>query len=143
MTSGFWDTNLFIYRWELNPLYINPVRALRRKMLASGVELVTSTMTVGEIMTGPRKKMNETLAQQYKTTLSQVATIAPFDERAADLYARVRAEYGVKQPDAIQLACAASYGVEFFITNDEHLQKVRLPGIHFVVSIQTALQLLP
>lgn len=142
MTYCFFDTNLFIYQWERNPQYLAPVRDLRRRISNAGFGLVTSTMTLGEVMCKPKQAGNEALAQQYKAALQQVATIVSFDTKAAELYAQMRADYRVKHPDAIQLACAAAHGVELFITNDGDLCKLRVPGIHFIVRIETALQLI-
>lgn len=142
MTNAFWDTNLFIYLLDTHSQFRPPVTALRQKMLASDVGLVTSTMTLGEVMTGPRRSNQEPLALQYQSAISQAATIVSMDEKAADLYSRIRAAHRIKQPDAIQLACAAAHGVELFVTNDGDLCKFRIPGIHFIVSIQTALQLI-
>jgi predicted nucleic acid-binding protein len=142
-THFFWDTNLFIYQWDNNSRFQPSVQALRRKMVAAEIGLVTSSMTLGEVMTGPRRDGKEVIAQQYKSALANAATIVPFDERAADLYASVRAQTRVKQPDGIQLACAAAHGVELFITNDDKLWKLRVPGVHFIVSIETALSLVP
>ena len=142
MTRAFWDTNLFIYQWDRTSPFQAPVLALRKKMVSTGIELVTSTMTMGEIMVGPVSQGQHALAAQYKAALMQAATIVPFEEKAPDLFAIARAQYRVKQPDAIQLACAAAHGVELFITNDDRLQQVRLSGIHFIVSIQMALQLI-
>jgi predicted nucleic acid-binding protein len=143
MTHFFWDTNLFIYQWDNNSPFQPSVLALRRKMLASGIGLVTSSLTLGELMAGPRRNGQETIALQYKAALSHSATIVPFDERAADFYATVRAQTRVKQPDGIQIACAATHGVELFVTNDDKLWKLRIPGVHFIVSIETALSLVP
>ncbi len=143
MTYAFWDTNLFIYQWDFNSVFRPSVRALREKMLASGIGLVTSAMTLGEVMAGPRRNGQEAIAMQYKAAINQSATVIPFDEKAADLYATARTQTRVKQPDGIQLACAAAHGVELFITNDENLWKIRLPGIHFVVSVDMALSLMP
>ncbi len=142
-THFFWDTNLFIYQWDNNSPFQASVYALRRKMLAAGIGLVTSSMTLGEVMAGPRRDGQEVIAQQYKSALAHAATIVPFDDRAADLYATVRAQTRVKQPDGIQLACAAAHGVELFITNDDKLWKLRVPDVHFIVSIETALSLVP
>ena len=141
MTHFFWDTNLFIYQWDNNSPFQPSVHALRRKMLEAGIGLVTSSMTLGEVMAGPRRDGQEAIAQQYKSALVQAATIVPFDDRAAELYATVRAQTRVKQPDGIQLACAAAHGVELFITNDDKLWKLRGPSVHFIVSIETALSL--
>jgi len=143
MTHFFWDTNLFIYQWDNNSPFHSAVLALRRKMLATGIGLVTSSMTLGELMAGPRRDGQEAMALRYRAALSQAATIVPFDDRAADLYATVRAQTRVRQPDGIQLACAASHGVELFVTNDDKLWKLRVPDVHFIVSTETALSLVP
>ena len=142
-THFFWDTNLFIYQWDAQSTLQPSVQALRQKMLTAGIGLVTSAMTLGEIMAGPRRAGQESLAQQYKAALTQTAAIVPFDERAADLYATVRAQSLVRQPDGIQLACAGAHGAELFVTNDDHLWKLRVPDVHFIVSIETALSLVP
>jgi predicted nucleic acid-binding protein len=104
---------------------------------------VTSTLALGELQVGPRKNGDAALALQYKATLTQMVTIVPFDEPAADSYTWVRQSTKAKGPDAIHLACAAAHGVDLFVTNDNKLQGLRIPGIQFVVSIQTALQLIP
>jgi len=138
MTHVFWDTNLYIYLLDTKSPFRPPVHALRQKMLNAQVSLVTSTMTLGELITGPRQEGNEALAAQYRAALTQSSTIVPFEEKAADLYATIRAQHRVKQPDAIQLASAATHGVELFVTNDDRLWKLRVSGIHFIVSIETA-----
>ncbi len=142
-THVFWDTNLFIYLWDEHSPFRPSVHTLRQKMLGSGIGLVTSAMTLGEVMSRPRRDVQEALAQQYKAAVTATATVVPFDERAADLYATIRGQTRVKQPDGIQLACAAAHGVELFITNDKTLGKLRVPAIHFIVSIETALALIP
>jgi predicted nucleic acid-binding protein len=141
VTHFFWDTNLFIYHWDANSPFRSSVHALRQKMLAAGIGLVTSAMTLGELMTGPRRDGQEAIALQYHAALTQAASIVPFDNKAADLYATIRAQTRVKQPDGIQLACAGAHGVELFVTNDDKLWKLRVPAVHFIVSIETALSL--
>lgn len=41
-----------------------------------------------------------------------------------------------RSADAIQLACAAHYGVDLFITNDQHLHKLNIPGIGFIAPLE-------
>ena len=115
----------------------------RKRIVEAGAGLVTSAMTLGELMTGPRRSGQEAVALQYRLVLTQSALIIPFDERAADVYATIRAQHKVRPPDGIQLSCAATHGVELFITNDKNLSSLRISGIHFIVSIETALSLLP
>jgi uncharacterized protein len=138
----FWDTNLFIYFFEQHPAYARPIARLRSKMTERGDDLVTSWMTVGEVQVQPRLMGNPTLGLTLKNSIIDVAKIVDFNKQASEHYVEIRATTKVKGPDAIQLACAASCGVELFVTNDSALQKVSVDGIHFIVSIETALQLL-
>jgi predicted nucleic acid-binding protein len=110
-------------------------------MTQRGDDLVTSWMTVGEVQVQPRLSGNLTLCLTLKNSIMDAARIVDFNKQAAEHYVEIRARTKVKGPDAIQLACAASSGVELFVTNDGALQKVRVDGIHFIVSIETALQL--
>jgi len=138
----FWDTNLFIYFYEQNASYAKAIARLRAKMLQRGDELITSWMTVGEVQVQPRLKGNSALAAALGRSIMDAARIVDFSRDAAKHYVEIRTTTRVKGPDAIQLACAASSGVELFVTNDAALHKLRVDGIHFIVSIETALQLL-
>jgi predicted nucleic acid-binding protein len=111
-------------------------------MTQRGDDLVTSWMTVAEVQVQPRLLGNPTLGAALKNSITDAAKVVDFNKQSADHYVEIRATTKVKGPDAIQLACAASSGVELFITNDNALQKVHVDGIHFIVSIETALQLL-
>ena len=141
MTNLFWDTNLFIYLFDATGPWHDMAHSLRTGMLKRGYGIVTSTMTLGELQVGPRKHGSTELAIRYKKALFEVASVLSFDEASAERYAELRATSSLKGPDAIQLACAAARGVELFVTNDERLHKIRVPGIHFIVPIQTALHL--
>lgn len=141
MTRFFWDTNIFIYLLDAKGEWNEAARLLRNSMKQHGIHLVTSTMTLGELQVGARKAGDPTVAAQYRAAVLRTATVVPFDESAAQHYAEVRATTSVRGPDAIQLACAAAHNVELFVTNDNRLQKARVPGIHFIVSIATAVQL--
>ncbi len=143
MTRFFWDTNLFIYRWSPASELFHSVKTLQERMADNEIALVTSTLVLGELQVGPRRSGDLALAARYKSILTQLASLVSFDEAAADSYTVVRQTTRAKGPDAIHLACAATHGVDLFITNDDKLQGLRIPGIKFVVSIQTALQLLP
>lgn len=135
MSRIFWDTNLFIYLLgdyrELSKKTID----LRRRMLQRGDQLLTSAMTLGEILVRPMELGDEVAAQKYEADLSRGATIIPFDLKASRIYAKIRTDRGVKPPDAIQLACAANAVVDLFVTNDTRLQGKFVPGIQFIASL--------
>jgi predicted nucleic acid-binding protein len=134
----FWDTNLFIYLFEDRGERGNRVAELRRRMLERHDELVTSALTLAEILVKPMRLGREDLCQQYEQSIARGAVVVSFDPSVARKYAEVRKDPAVKAPDAFQLACAATARVDLFITNDDRLSRKAVPGIDFVVSLDAA-----
>ena len=91
-------------------------------------------------MVKPERDHRRDVSEAYEKTLRDIATIVPFDIRAARNYARIRATSvrKIDPADAVQLACAASAQVELFLTNDSHLDGLRVEGIHFVTTVKKA-----
>ncbi len=135
MSRIFWDTNLFIYLFENYGAWSQTTVTLRKKMLARGDQLLTSTLTLGEILVKPTEKGDLATCAQYETAVTSAAITLPFDVKAAKLYASLRTDRALRAPDAIQLACAASAGVDLFVTNDARLQGRQVPGIQFIVPL--------
>jgi predicted nucleic acid-binding protein len=141
MSRVFWDTNLFIYLFEDYGVLSKAVGQLRSKMLDRGDQLLTSTLTLGEILVKPSEKNDSELCRKYEHAIAAAATMIPFDVRAARIYAALRSarsersDRSLKAPDAIQLACAASASVDLFVTNDERLQGRHVDGIQFIVAL--------
>jgi len=135
MSRIFWDTNLFIYLFEgAGPLSIQ-VSSLRRRMLSRQDQLLTSAMTLGEILVKPAQSGDAKSFGYYQKLITTTAVVLPFGEKAAAAYAQIRTDRTVLPPDAIQLACAGSEGVDLFITNDKRLQSKKIPGIQFIVPL--------
>lgn len=101
-------------------------------MIERNDELLTSALTLGEILVRPMEAGDEALARRYKRAIAAAATVVPFDRAAASVFAAVRGNRTIRPPDAIQLACAAAAGVDLFITNDRRLSRSVVPGIHFI-----------
>ncbi len=135
MSRVFWDTNLFVYLFEDFGDLSARVVDLRKRMLARGDELVTSALTLGELLVRPVAAGDEELAARYAAALEQAARIVAFDAVAARHFARIRADRTVRPPDAIQLACAAVAGADLFLTNDDRLSTKTVPGVQFIVSL--------
>ena len=137
MARVFWDTNLFIYLFEKNAEWSPRVIELRRKMLARGDELVTSYLTIGEIITKPRQLGNAMLERSYRNFFSSGAVeLVAFGIDAATRYADIRSRERIRPADAIQLACASAAGTDLFVTNDNRLSGVVLSGVTFVTGIE-------
>jgi predicted nucleic acid-binding protein len=107
-------------------------------MIERGDELLTSALTLGEILVKPIESGATDLVEAYRQSIAQAALILPFAESAAPAYARIRSDRTIRAPDAIQLACACTAGVDLFITNDERLSRKSVPGIQFLVSLERA-----
>ncbi|HZQ97038.1 MAG TPA: type II toxin-antitoxin system VapC family toxin [Candidatus Sulfotelmatobacter sp.] len=138
MSRIFWDTNLFIYLFEDYGRFSKAVVRLRSNMLERGDQLLTSTLTLGEILVKPAERRDTARCAHYERAIRSAAILIPFDVEAARKYADLRTDRAIKAPDAIQLACAAAAGTDLFITNDERLRGKHVTGIQFIVQLERA-----
>jgi predicted nucleic acid-binding protein len=104
-------------------------------MRSRGDQLLTSALTLGEILVKPIRSAQPELVREYEVAITQTALVIPFDTKAARIFARLRSSRTVSAPDAVQLACAGAAGTDVFITNDERLQRHQVEGIQFVVPL--------
>lgn len=131
----FWDTNLFIYLLEDSPKFGQAVQDLRRRMLRRNDRLLTSAMSVGEILVKPFSIGNRALVDRYRTFFATPhVTVSAFDLGAAEVYGQIRQDRNIHPADAIQLACAASGKADLFITNDDRLSQKSVPGVGFFIT---------
>ena len=138
MSRIFWDTSLFIYLFEGTDERARQVVQLRRAMLERGDQLLTSALTLGEVLVKPIEQGNDVLRKRFEEVITSTALVIPFDVNAAGLYAQLRLDRSLRPPDAIQLACAGAAGVDLFITNDVRLQSKRVSGIQFIAPLDRA-----
>jgi predicted nucleic acid-binding protein len=136
MSRVFWDTNIFIYFFEDHGRQGKSARDLRERMLQRGDQLITSAMTVGEILVKPRERRDLSLCNQYEQAITATALVLPFDLSAARRFSVLRVDRSLRPPDAIQLSCAATMGTDLFITNDNRLSGLKVYGIQFIVSLE-------
>jgi predicted nucleic acid-binding protein len=137
MARIFWDTNLFIYLFENNVEWSPRVLEFRRRMLARRDELLTSHLTVGETIAKPKQLGDSMLEKSYLAFFSSGALeLIAFGMDAATRYGEIRSRERVRPADAIQLACAAAAGTDLFVTNDNRLSGLVVPGITFVTGIE-------
>ncbi len=135
MSRIFWDTNVYIYLLEDFGPWSALVANLRNKMLDRGDQLVTSALTLGEILVKPTAAGDTELCRKYVQRLTAVSLIIPFDVEAAKSYAVLRCDRSLQSPDAIQLACAGIARVDLFVTNDNRLHGKRVAGVQFIVPL--------
>lgn len=119
------DTAPLIYYIE-NGLHYEKLEPLFEKISDGEIDGLSSTITLLEVLVHPYRKEDKELANAYRNILlsSENFLILPVVEEIAERAAELRAEYGIKTPDAIQVATGIFGGAEVFLTNDDKLGKV-------------------
>lgn len=120
------DTAPLIYFIEENPAYLETIRPFFVAMNRGEFSVVTSTVTLLEVLVHPFRRGERELAQQYRDILlgaEGLITIS-LSQDIAEEAARLRASHNIRTPDAIQMATAFRAGASRFLTND-----VRLPSL--------------
>jgi predicted nucleic acid-binding protein len=121
------DTAIFVYYVEEHPTYVGLVSPLFEALDESRCQAVTSALTLLETLVVPYREGNPAIAERYEILLSRSRglKLVELDHALLRVAARLRADYGVKTPDSIQLAAAVSKGCTTFVTHDRPLSKVQ------------------
>lgn len=107
-------------------------------MLERGDQLLTSALTLGEILVKPTAKGDTELCRTYVQQLTAASVIVPFDLDTAKSYAVLRCDRSLRPADAIQLACAGVARTDLFVTNDNRLYGKQVAGVQFIVPLDRA-----
>lgn len=123
------DTAVFIYFIEEQPKFLPLIEPLFKQADEGRRELITSALTLLEVLVVPYRVGNLLLADRYEALLTRsrgirVADLTREQLRAA---AQLRAVTGVRTPDALQLVAALTAGCTTFLTNDRRLPAI--PGL--------------
>ena len=119
------DTAPLIYFIEENSAYIETVRFFFEAMDRGDFLVVTSAVTLLEVLVHPLRSNNKELATEYRDILlNSKLTILEVSSSIAEQAAQLRADYNIRTPDAIQISAVLSAGASHFFTND-----IRLPEI--------------
>ena len=127
------DTAPLIYFIEKNTSYLSLVHPFFEAVERGDIQVVTSTLTLTEVLIHPLRHGNRNLALRYSHILlnaNNLKTLSVSPAIATEA-AQLRAQYGFKTPDSIQLATAQQANAAFFLTNDDAL--TRVPGLQTLV----------
>jgi predicted nucleic acid-binding protein len=118
---------------EQNPKYLEMMRLFFRSFGRGDFRMVTSTVTLVEVLVHPLRQGNTILAQEYREILlnQESLTVVELTPDIAETAAQLRASYNLRSPDAIPMATAIREGASFFLTNDARLPS--LPGLTVLV----------
>lgn len=120
------DTSPIIYFIEKHPKYLDLLHSFFVEVDAGNIEVITSTVTLLEVLVLPIKTNNLALVEKYRDILlfSEGFTTLEIFREISELSAKLRAKYTIKTPDAIQIATGILYGANQFLTNDPYLRKI-------------------
>jgi predicted nucleic acid-binding protein len=126
------DTAVFIYLIEEHPRFLSIVLPMFESADAGSMQLITSALTLLEVLVVPYRAGDAQLADRYEQTLarSRGVTLVPVTRNQLRAAAQLRALTGMRTPDALQVAAALSGGCRTFLTNDRRLPHV--PGLRVV-----------
>jgi predicted nucleic acid-binding protein len=121
------DTAPLIYFIEENLAFLPLVRPFFEAVDRGEFQVVTSVLTLTEVLVHPMRKRDSALTDVYRQVLlgAEHVSTMPVSETIAEEAARLRSLHGLRTPDAIQLATAVHSQASFFLTNDG-----RLPELH-------------
>ena len=118
------DTAPIIYTLEAHERYAPRFAPIFQRHADGELSLAVTTVTLAEVLAGPLKAGEEALAKRYRAVLESWRVVELSCDIAASA-ARLRGQYGLKLPDAIQLASALAINAEALVTHDRDFAHVR------------------
>lgn len=123
------DTPGIIYTVEHHPVYEHTLNDVWDAAEHGRVEVATSELTLLEALVVPERNRDEALIRAYELLLhASESRMVPITERILRRAIPLRADAGLKTPDAIHAATALEAGCSLFVTNDPHFRRV--PGLN-------------
>lgn len=119
------DTCIFIYTVESDPNYWSLIQPLWEKLQDKKIRIISSELTLMEVLIFPIKNNDNQLVNDYKLFLnSSGIELKPINQSILIQSAKLRSKIKLKTPDAIHFATALSAKCDIFITNDLAFRKL-------------------
>jgi predicted nucleic acid-binding protein len=118
------DSAPIIYTLEAHERLAGRFEPMFRRHADGELALAVTTVTIAEVLTGPLRAGEEALAKRYRATLD-AWQVVDLTSDIAESAARLRGQYGLKLPDAIQLASAVSINAHALVTHDRDFARIR------------------
>jgi predicted nucleic acid-binding protein len=122
----FLDTAPLIYYIEENRNYSPILNKLFFANSKGDFLFQTSVITLLEVLVYPMRANEQQLVEEYQNILCNSTSIDIIDLtiEIAIKAASLRAKYGLKTPDSIQVATALNASSDYFLTNDIRLKAI-------------------
>ena|SRR6266702_4401939 len=136
--SVYVDTNAVIFRVQLIEPHLTASEPIWAGLSAQTCEVVTSGLTLMEVLVKPIRDGDYPLASLYRHVV--LATVGlycvPVSLDILESAAELRANHRLKTPDAIHAATAIARGCSLFVTNDQDFK--RIPNLNVAVLSEVA-----
>lgn len=118
------DTNAFVYFLERHPEFYDRVLPLFEAASQGKLQLVTSELTVAELLVQPYKMGRADIAATYRRFLKDegLIVLVPVSLNVLEAAAASRAALGGTLADAIHVATASLSDCSAFVTNDHGIR---------------------
>ena len=120
------DTCVWIYHLKAHPEYVDLTAGLLTSVAAGECRAIGSELTSLELLVRPLQMHREDVADEYEALLTHFPhlALAPVSRDVLLKAAAIRAEYGLRTPDAIIVATGILRGATRLITNDRAWKRV-------------------
>ena len=126
------DTSAIIYSVERNEPYFTLLAPAWRQAEAGQLVVVCSELVIAETLVRPiREGYSDLVAAFLAVFAAPEVDLIPTTRQMWEDTARLRAETGLKTPDALHAATALRAGCALFVTNDTDFRRVQ--GLPVVV----------
>jgi predicted nucleic acid-binding protein len=117
------DSNILIYAIEEGSRWGQTMRELLGAIDVDALQVVTSELTIAEVMPKPISLKNPDYLAKYELLFSPSSAIRTFPVSREILLAccHIQADFGIKPMDAIHVATAKVAGCHYFLTEDHRL----------------------
>ncbi len=118
------DTNIFLNVVNRENGFYWASKSILDAMDEGKLHGIVSTITLAEMASGYYQRGDERGRKEFMLHLlsSRNYSIVPLDAVIADLAGKIRAETGLRLPDAVIIASGVRSNAEFIVTNDRELK---------------------
>ena len=134
---AYFDSNIFIYLIEGFDKFEQELLQIRDSIAFAESEIVTSELTLCEVLVAPFRRNNPTLVARYRQFI-EVSGAFQVQATGRETYVRAslyRAQSGMKTADAIHMATAVEMNCDVFVTNDG---RIKAPNNIQILSLTSA-----
>ena len=126
------DSNGFIYSVELVEPYRTLLEPMWQQARAGEFDVASSDITVLETLVKPLREGDEVVEILLRSMFdAHEVSLIPATRELWEDAARIRADTGLKTPDALHAATALGAGCTLFVTNDTDFRRVE--GLPIIV----------